>query len=161
MKVDHLAQLKALSARLGKSMRPENHEQRASLEWAIARLTKKSKAAPRTSWLTPYWDAWCELYGDPPIGMTGPLTKSLRQLETKHGPTKTLLHFRNYLKVTTAAYVNLGKFSATFSQWAQPEIRRRDSGPTSRPQPALIATTPLTAEEREWKKRYQEKMAPR
>jgi hypothetical protein len=75
----------------------------------------KNSSAPRETWLTPYMEAWTNVYGGEPNA--GLLAKSIRPLHDKHGQDLTLVAWRSYLAATEAAYVSLPKFSATFGTW--------------------------------------------
>lgn len=73
------------------------------------------KMQTKTTWLTPYWDAWIAQYGGEPNG--GVLSKVLKPLHDKLGVTEVLRRWRYYLDQTPAQYANPHRFASTFGSW--------------------------------------------
>lgn len=97
---------------------PSVSEQRETL--AQQTTSPKGTDAARTTWLTPYWDAWVATYGGKPPA--GPLAKALKPLHDEHWPEKTLVHWRNYLMSTEARFASPVKFAATFGSWSSARV---------------------------------------
>ncbi len=74
--------------------------------------------AARETWLTPYCDAWAEVYpdGKVPAGM---LSKWVRPLDLEHGPGKVRPELVAYLRATPIEYLNFEKFAAAFGTWVR------------------------------------------
>lgn len=83
----------------------------------VGRKKKTAGKKGSTTWLTPYWDVWLEVYGkesEPPAGI---LAKNLAPLDKKHGVAVVLPRWRRYLKATDPQYVSVPKFAQTFGSW--------------------------------------------
>jgi len=81
---------------------------------------RKAKTKPsRVTWMTPYWDAWIEVYGgEPPAGQ---LAEYIKPLDEKHGADRVVAHLRNFMAVTPARFVSLKRFVETFGSWERPQ----------------------------------------
>jgi hypothetical protein len=79
---------------------------------------KGSGKRGKPTWLTPYWDAWKERWGqdaEPPHGV---MAKVLRPLDTKHGAERTLVQWVAFLKESPAIqYISIPKFAQGFGTW--------------------------------------------
>lgn len=106
---------------------PPSSEQRATR----APDPETPDARARTTWLTPYFDAWVAAYGGKPSG--GKLSKFLKPLHDAHGPETTLSYWRNYLVSTEAPYASPAKFAATFGSWAEPRPNGKRDPRDARP----------------------------
>lgn len=71
----------------------------------------------RETWLTPYWDAWKEAYGEEPNGKSGMLSKALRPVDEKYGPAVLVPRWREYLRQTKVAFVNPYTFASGHPQF--------------------------------------------
>lgn len=90
-------------------------EHRAKKADSGRRAMTKRWGATRTTWMTPYAEAWREQYqGDMSIG---PATRPLSKLRETHGEEETLKRWRHYLAATEALYANAARFAATFGMW--------------------------------------------
>jgi hypothetical protein len=101
--------------------RAEQRESRADCA-AVASPKTTTKLARKgnghESWLTPYFDAWQEVYPDGDAqAKAGVLAKYLRPLDTKYGPERVRVELLSYLRATEMSYLDLGKFAAGFGTW--------------------------------------------
>lgn len=81
---------------------------------ALDSLPVTTRAVPKTTWLTVYWDEWVRVVGGDPTG--GELAQRMKRLEKKHGRDKVIAHFTNYLKQVDPMYASLKRFEETFAQ---------------------------------------------
>jgi hypothetical protein len=72
--------------------------------------------AKRETWLSPFYDAWCERYGGKPA--VGPLAKALKTLVDEFGPDAVLGHWSAYLQSTDARFANPARFAQTYGSWS-------------------------------------------
>lgn len=80
----------------------------------------KKKNLPKESketWLTPYYDTWRNVYGKDAVPPVGPMLKTLRSLEEKHGIDRLTEQWRAYLCQTDVQYTSVPKFAAGFGGW--------------------------------------------
>lgn len=87
-----------------------------------AKPTRIKKAAPATTWMTPYLNVWREkMGGEPPEGI---IAHHFKEIHKEHGPAKVAEHFRNYLaKIESPNYISIPKFLATFDTWKNDKSR--------------------------------------
>lgn len=78
---------------------------------------KPAPAGARLTWLTPFWNAWIDEYGDEPDG--GRLASGLAPLVRRHDPATVLEHWRNYLGSTELRFVSPRRFAETFPAWGR------------------------------------------
>jgi hypothetical protein len=70
----------------------------------------------KTSWLTPYFDAWVRAYqGDP---SPKELARFIAPLRKKYGDPAVLAAWENYLGQTDATYASPARFSKTYGKWS-------------------------------------------
>jgi len=75
----------------------------------------RDKRGGRTTWLTPFGEAWETQYGGQPA--YGQLGKALKPLVDTHGDAIVLRHWRHYLAQTEAEYASPSRFAQTFGRW--------------------------------------------
>ncbi len=75
----------------------------------------KRIVAPRTTWMTPYWDLWQEIMGAPPIA--GKLATFLKPIHDTHGPDHVVPRLRRYLTETDPQYLSVSRFAETYAKW--------------------------------------------
>src|SRR5436853_615807 len=93
--------------RFNASFRPINLPARKS-----ARGAKHADQPPRTSWLTPYIQAWEGAKGVGTTGtMTGQLAKALKPLHDTHGATEVAGRLVWYLKTGDPKYHSITRFA--------------------------------------------------
>lgn len=97
------------------------------------KATAKSAAAPRETWLTPYWNSWREIIGagtlDVGIAAT-PFKRALAEI-TRRGQSEEdfQLAFRNYLYAHVgpeSRFISLPKFANTWPQWVSRVPQQRN-----------------------------------
>lgn len=105
-------------------------QQADTLFWPfVLPLRDLARDAPkRSTWLTPYYEAYQTIVGTAPKAIGGHLSRVLRPLEALHGPAVTLTHWQHYLRATEARYLNLVTFQRTFTRWATPQRKIGETG---------------------------------
>lgn len=124
----------------GKGRRETDKGDRVSAAGASG--TGRSTRAGKTTWLTPFADAWREKYGGE-MG-AGKAVKALTRLIDVHGADEVLRRWVIYIGATAAEYANASKFSETWGRWAAAIVRTVPAG--SSPAPALSARDEARAE---------------
>lgn len=79
------------------------------------KISRPAVASRKTTWLTPYWDAWTTQYGGKPNA--GMLSKNLKPLHDQHGLEETLRRWMYYLSQTPAEYASPPRFASTWGRW--------------------------------------------
>ena len=69
----------------------------------------------RTSWLTPYIEAWQDAFEGSPA--FGPMAKYLAPLHKAYGEEDVLARWKAYLVKADALYASPARFSQTFGAW--------------------------------------------
>lgn len=74
----------------------------------------------KTTWLTPFAEAWQRRCGNPPFGkmvsVLGPLVKA-------HGAPEVIARWSRYLDATEPKFCSPHRFDATFAAWVEPETK--------------------------------------
>jgi len=69
----------------------------------------------KTTWLTPYFDAWRDRFGAPPNA--GKLAKALRAADGEYGPGYLVPRWKAFLAQSEAKFVNPFRFAETHGEW--------------------------------------------
>jgi hypothetical protein len=75
----------------------------------------------RSTWLSPFADAWRSRYGGEMSA--GKAVKALARLVELHGADEVLRRWAIYLAATAAEYANAPKFAETWGRWAAAVVR--------------------------------------
>ena len=75
----------------------------------------------RTSWLTPYIQAWIDEFDGSPA--VGPMAKYLAPLHKAYGEEDVLARWKHYLTAADPMFVNPARFSQTFGAWKPKKTR--------------------------------------
>jgi hypothetical protein len=75
----------------------------------------------RSTWLTPFADAWRAKYGGEMAA--GTAARSLKKLVDTHGTAEVERRWTIYVNATEAEYANAPKFASTWGRWDNPAIR--------------------------------------
>lgn len=76
---------------------------------------QEPRKSSKTTWLTPYFDAWKDRFGAQPNA--GKLSKALRQADKEHGPEYLVPRFKAFLAESDAKFVNPFRFAETHGEW--------------------------------------------
>lgn len=82
-----------------------------------AKAAEPKEKAAKSTWLTPYYDAYRAARGEKSVVPVGPITKTLKKLHDEHGLDETLAQFQAYLGTTEVQYENWYKFGSGFGSW--------------------------------------------
>ena len=67
------------------------------------------------NWLTPYIEAWEHQFGGHPA--TGPLAKTMKQLEARNSSEDVLARWEAYLREAGPMFANAPRFAQTYGSW--------------------------------------------
>jgi hypothetical protein len=101
----------------------------ASVTKSLPEKRREEKSIRRdkgTTWLTPFFDLWRELYdSDLPASQ---YASDLKKLVDHHGTEKVVEHLRRYLsELSNPSFISIPKFASTFGAYSE-ESRNRRSG---------------------------------
>lgn len=73
---------------------------------------------PKTTWMTPYYDAYQETYGMAPSKVAcGRIGRALRPIDEEHGAAVAAPAFRRYCQATPIRFYSAERFAETFPAW--------------------------------------------
>ena len=87
---------------------------------------KREQQGKKSTWLTPFMNAWRERYGGEPAA--GPLAQAMKPLVEKHDAREALRRWEAYLSQTDPAYASPARFSSTFLSWEPKPEHMSDIG---------------------------------
>lgn len=80
---------------------------------------EKPPAKKRETWVTPFADAWHEMYGGPMS--VEPSVRPLKDAVNALGSDEALRRWEIYLSQTPGRFANAAKFAATLNEWEAPK----------------------------------------